>query len=77
MLLAKALRGEEIARELMVCISTELGISDDRLVASMCDRASINIVAMQMVNILYPNVIDIGCYSHTVELVVKIQHSNP
>jgi hypothetical protein len=69
MLLAKALCGEEVARELMVCISTELGISGNRLVASMRDCASVNNVAMQTVKVLYPNVIDIGCFSHTLDLV--------
>lgn len=49
MLLAKALSGEEVARELMVCISTGLGISGDRLVATMRDHAAVNNVAMRMV----------------------------
>ena len=69
MLLAKALCGVEVAREQMVCISTELGISSDRLVAAMRDRAAVNNVAMQTVKILYPNVIDIGCFSHTLDRV--------
>ena len=69
MLLAKALSGEEVARELMVCISTGLGISGDRLVATMRDRAAVNNVAMRTVKVLYPNVIDIGCFSHTLDIV--------
>lgn len=64
MLLAEALSGEELARELMVCISTELGISGNRLMAEMHDSAAVNNVAVQTVKILYSNVIDIGCF-HT------------
>lgn len=68
MLLAKALSGEVVARELMVCISTELGISVNRLVAAMHDRAAVINVAMQTVKILYPTFIDIG---HTLHRVSK------
>jgi hypothetical protein len=46
-LLAKNLSGEEIARELITTLSTELGITPTRLPASMRDRASYNNVAMR------------------------------
>lgn len=69
MLLAKSMSGEELARVLILCLSTELGITDDRLIASMHDRASVNNVAMQTLKILYPSLIDIGCFSHTLDLV--------
>ena len=47
MLLAKSLTGEELARQLIVCLSTELGISSEMLLASMHDRASVNYAAMR------------------------------
>ena len=59
----------------MVCISTELGISGDRLVATMHDHAAVNNVAMQMVKILYPNVINIGCFLHTLARVGEKFHT--
>ena len=62
MLLAKSMTGEEVARQLIVSLSTDLGITGFRLVASMHDRASVNKVAMQTLKIIYPNVIDIGCF---------------
>ena len=37
MLLAKSLTGEEVARQLIVILSTELGVKSDRLVAAMRD----------------------------------------
>ena len=65
-LLAKSLSGEEIARELISTLSTELGVTSGRLLASMRDRASCNNVAMRTLKVAYPNVLDIGCYSHAI-----------
>lgn len=69
MLLAKSMTGKELARQLILCFSTELGITGDQLIASLHDRASVNNVAKQTLKIIYPNVIDIGCFSHTLDLV--------
>ena len=35
----------------------------------MCDRASSNNVAMSTVKVIYPHMLDIGCYSHTMDHV--------
>ena len=64
MLLAKSLSGEEVARQLIVCLSTELGVSSEQLAASMRDRASVNTVAIRTLSIVFPQLIDIGCFSH-------------
>ena len=69
MLLGKSLTGEELAHQLIVCLSTELGIKPDLLVAAMRDRASVNSVAMRTLSIVFPNVLDIGCFSHTLDHV--------
>ena len=69
MLLGKSLTGEELAHQLIVCLSTELGIKPDLLVAAMRDRASVNSVAMRILSIVFPNVLDIGCFSHTLDHV--------
>ena len=52
MLLAKPMSAEELARELILCLSTELGITGDRLIASMHDRASVNNAAMRTLKII-------------------------
>ena len=44
-MLAKSLRGEEVAREVLSSLSTELGIPSQQLLAVMRDRASVNNVA--------------------------------
>ena len=66
-LLTKTMTGEEIAREIVHTVSTEYGISGDRLVATMRDRASANGVAMRTIKVLFPHILDVGCYSHTLD----------
>lgn len=41
-LLAKSMTGEIISRELIVVLSTGLGIRLDKLIAAMRDRAAVN-----------------------------------
>ena len=68
-LLAKSLTGEEIARELISVLQVGYGIGVGTLVGSMRDRASINNVAMATVKVLYPDVFNVGCFSHTIDHV--------
>lgn len=67
--LKHSLKGEEVARELISTLSVDMGIPPNLLLGAMRDRASVNNVAMNTVNIVYPNVLDIGCYPHTLDLV--------
>ena len=69
MLLAKSLTGEEVARQLIVSRTTELGIESDLLIAAMRDRASVNNVAIRTLSIVFPKVLDIGVFSHTLDHV--------
>lgn len=69
MLLAKSLTGEEVACNLISTLSTDLGIESHQLVAAMRDRASVNNVAMRTVTVVFPCVLDIDCFSHTLDLV--------
>ena len=68
-LLAKTMCGEEIARELTTILSTELSIPPGKLLAAMRDQVSSNNVAMHTLSVVYPNLLDIGCYSHTIDHV--------
>ena len=69
MLLAKSVNGEELAREIISILSTQLQIQHHLLVTLMRYRASVNNVAMQIVHVLYPKVFDIGFFSHTIDHV--------
>ena len=66
-LLAKTMCGEEIAHEFTTILSTELSIPPRKLLAAMRDQVSSNNVAMRTLSVVYPNLLDIGCYSHTID----------
>jgi hypothetical protein len=68
-LLAKSLSGEEIAREIITILSTSYSIESSRLLACMRDRTSTNGVAVRTLAILYPNMLDVKCFSHTLDRV--------
>ena len=51
-LLAKALSGEEVARQLITTFSTELSKPANLVLAFMRDRATVNNVAMRTVSVL-------------------------
>lgn len=67
--LQKSVNGEELARELIRILSVTLGVESSHLLAVMHDRASVNGAAMRTVSIVYPNAVDIGCISHTLDIV--------
>ena len=69
MLVAKSMTGEEVARQLIATLSTELSIPANRVVTFMRDRASVNNVAMRTVSVLYNSMIDIGCFSQILDRV--------
>ena len=68
-MLNKSLSGEDLVRELLTALSTELGISGSQLLAAIHDCASVNGIVMCTLSIMYPAVMDIGCFSHTLDLV--------
>lgn len=68
-MLSKSLTGEEIARELINILSGMYGIRSNSLLGAMRDRASTNNVAMQTLKVVYPSIVDIGCFSHTIDHV--------
>ena len=51
-LLVKSMTGEEVAGQIIV-LSTEFEIPPQSIVAAMCDRASVNDVAMRTTKIVY------------------------
>jgi len=68
-LLAKSTTGEEIARELISVLQVQYNVDSSSLIAAMHDRASVNKVAMSFVRVMYPSILDIGCFSHTLDNV--------
>ena len=67
-LLAKTMTGEEIAQQIVI-LSTEFGISFNLIVTAMHDKASVNDVAMRTIKVVYNELLDVGCFSHTLNHV--------
>ena len=68
LLVTKTMCGEEVARELIATLSISLGIASGNLLAAMRDRCSTNGVAMRTLKVVYPQVLDVGCFSHALDL---------
>ena len=69
LLLAKPVTGDELAREFLTVLSTELGGSCKNLLSCMTDGASVNGKAMRTIEIMYPKVMNITYFSHALDLV--------
>lgn len=66
-IVSKSLRGEQLARLLLVCLSTELQIAPDKLVAAMRDGAAVNTAALRDVKVLYSDILSVVCFCHTID----------
>ena len=53
----------------MTSLSTDFGMSSALLLGAMRDRASVNDVPVRHLNVLYPKLVDMGCFSHTLDHV--------
>ena len=53
----------------MLYISAQYGIGSNKLVSVMHDRAACNGVALRTIKVVYSSIVDIGCFSHTLDLV--------
>ena len=65
--LAYIIRFEDL--EIISTLSINYHISPTSVLASMRDRTSTNNVALRTLKVLYPNIVDIGCLSHTIDHV--------
>ena len=66
-LLAKSLKGEELAREIIMVLTQHYNVQNNSLCASMRDGASVNGAAMRTVKIVFPKVVDVRCFSHAID----------
>ena len=74
-MLQKSLTGEEIAQEVISTLSIDYHIAPTAVVACMRDRAATNNVAVRTLKVYYPNCLDIGCFSHTLDHVGEKFHT--
>ena len=62
---AKAVTGQDLTRFINPCLANEYQINGDMVVAAMRDGAATNGVAVRNLKVLYPNLFDVTCFSHT------------
>ena len=67
-MVVKSMTGDELARESISVLSVNYSVSPNTLLAALRDRASINKVALRTLKVVYTLVVDVGCFSHTVNL---------
>ena len=67
----KSVSGEELARKLISMLFVNNGISSQLLLAAMKDQTAVNEAAVRILKIYYPNLLSIGCISHTVAQVAE------
>ncbi|KAK3730067.1 hypothetical protein QZH41_009898 [Actinostola sp. cb2023] len=70
-LLAKSLKGDELAREIIMVLAQQYNVQNNSLCASMRDGASVNRAAMRTVKIVFPKVVDVRCFSHAMRRTVS------
>ena len=68
-LLAKSTSGVEIARELINCLSVQYSVDSNLVLATIRDRAVCNTVAICALKVVCPAILNVGCFSHTLDLV--------
>lgn len=67
--LAKPLKGPELAQRLMSCIAVNHSFGPNMLLAIMRDGAAVNGAAIRQLSFFYPNILDVVCFSHTIDNV--------
>ena len=67
-MLAKPMNADELACEVISVLQITYGISSNHLLACMHDRTSVNGAAMRTIKVVFPSLVDVGCYSHTIDL---------
>jgi len=68
-ILAKPLKGAELAQRLMSNIAVKHNFRSDMVLAAMRDGASVNGFAIRQLLFFYPNIMDVVCFSHTIDNV--------
>ena len=70
-ILAKALKGEELAQRLMSCLAVDYHFGPTAIIGGMRDGASVNGAALRQLMFFYPKLFDVVCFSHTIDDVVN------
>ena len=67
--LAKALKGDELAQRLMSCLAVKHNFGPNTIIGGIRDGASVNGAALRQLKFFYSNLFDVVCFSHTIDNV--------
>ena len=67
--LAKALKGDELAQRLMSCLAVKHNFGPNAIIGGIRDGASVNGAALRQLKFFYSNLFDVVCFSHTIDNV--------
>ena len=68
---SKSVKAEEQAQCLIQALAVEYAIQPGALLAAMKDGAFMNQAALQQVRFFFPQLLDVTCFSHTIDNVGK------
>ena len=66
---SKSVNANQLAQVLNKCLSVEHGVRGNSLLAAMRDGASVNQAALNIVSFIFPNMVNVVCFSHTLDNV--------
>ena len=68
-ILAKVMKGEELAQRLMSCVAVEWKFGPSVVIGAMRDGASVNGAALRQLSFFYSERLDIVCFSHAIDML--------
>ena len=68
-ILAKAMKGEELAQKLLTCLAVEYNFGSSAIVGGMRDGTSVKGAVLRQLLFFYPKLFDVVCFSHTIDNV--------
>ena len=68
-ILAKSLKGEELAQRLMSCLAVDYKLGPSTVIGAVRDGASVNGAALRQLMFFYQKLFDVVCFSHTIDNV--------
>ena len=66
---SKSVNANQLAQVLNQCLSVEYGVRGNSLLAAMRDGASVSQAALNIVSFIFPNMVNVVCFSHTLDNV--------
>ena len=69
--MANSLKANELAQCLIKGLAADFAIRPDDLLAAMKDGTAVNQVILQQMRFYFPQLLDVNCFSHTIDNVGK------